>query len=1317
MTTALRRRLRHSRRWLGYGALVLLILVATLVGVINQLLPLVEQHPQAIARWLSERVGEPVGFSSAKAIWTRRGPLFLLTDLRVGSGERALDIGAAQLQVAVYSGVLPNHPLTELKITDLALTLQQDDDGRWRAIGLPGHDRGGDPLERLEGFGELQMEKALLTIRSPRLGVDAQMPRTDVRLRVYGDRLRVGASIWASKGSPPVSAVLDLDRDDHSGELWVGGRNVELQRWRSAFASLGLVPRSGLADADVWLRLREQRIEQVTLDANFRRTLLESADAVPQAGNVRRPAQARFDELRTLARWQSEDARWRLAVAQFDIKQGKETARLDGLQISGGDALELRAKALDLRPIASLLALTPELPLGLRSFLAQAQPSAVLRDVRLRRGAHGRMQGSLRVQDLSMRASGRSPGFSGLSGPLSFDQNGMVLRADPTPVHFDWPAEFREPMELLVTGTLGLWRQGDGWVLGGSGVRLQSAGFDARARFELGLQGDGSRPTLDLATDLGPASFDTAKKFWLRGLMPAAAVQWLDTALVQGEVLDGRLVMGGDLDDWPFRTQQGAFDARARVLARRLKFRPDWPEGQYLDLQVAFDGPGFSLAGAGDLLGNRVERVTGGIVDFHDSVLALQIAAKSRGEDLRALLQASPLNRDYGEHLQAVTLSGQAQAEVDLQIPLKPDAPEHVIEGWLDLQQATLADKRWDLRLTDVSGRTRFDGHGFASEALSVRFEEQPAVFDLRVGQQTGDADAAALASLRGVLPGQALLRRTPALDWMQPYLSGNADWDIEVRVPTPAAGGKARPAQLQVRSDLHGIALRLPAPLDKPAEASMALDLRTALPVEQGLVELSLGDLLRLRGQLREGQPFAGSLQFGPGELPPMPAQGMSVRGRVPVLDSTGWIAFSAQGEGGAALNDVDVQAAQLHLIDRAFADTHLQLQRSAQAAQIRLNGSGIDGSVDLPRELAQGVVGRFGKLYLASEAVSARSVGDAAKATVTPTTAVSSARAVAVSPSVAGGTPPVSPSASPPAAAATAEAAAVIEVKDPAALPPLRFSIADLRFGQAQLGQTELITSPFGNGMRIEKFQTRSKTLSLDVAGEWVRDGEATRSNMRLDFTANSLGQMLDALGFAGMVEGGKTRATLSGSWPGSPGAFSLAAMSGSLKAEVGEGRLLDVEPGGSGRILGLMSLAEIPRRLTLDFSDFFSKGFAFNNARGDFVFNAGKARTDNLRIDGPAAEIRVSGTTGLREQTYDQRVEVLPKAGSVLPAIGMLAGGPAGAAIGAVAQAVLQKPLKQTTRVVYRITGPWAKPKVETIEKGPAPAEPARTEPAKK
>ena len=55
-------------------------------------------------------------------------------------------------------------------------------------------------------------------------------------------------------------------------------------------------------------------------------------------------------------------------------------------------------------------------------------------------------------------------------------------------------------------------------------------------------------------------------------------------------------------------------------------------------------------------------------------------------------------------------------------------------------------------------------------------------------------------------------------------------------------------------------------------------------------------------------------------------------------------------------------------------------------------------------------------------------------------------------------------------------------------------------------------------------------------------------------------------------------------------------------------------------------------------------------------------------------------------------------------LLPAIGLVVGGPVGAAAGAVAQAVLQQPLKEAARTVYHVTGPWAEPEVVVIEKGP-------------
>src|SRR3546814_5525333 len=105
-------------------------------------------------------------------------------------------------------------------------------------------------------------------------------------------------------------------------------------------------------------------------------------------------------------------------------------------------------------------------------------------------------------------------------------------------------------------------------------------------------------------------------------------------------------------------------------------------------------------------------------------------------------------------------------------------------------------------------------------------------------------------------------------------------------------------------------------------------------------------------------------------------------------------------------------------------------------------------------------------------------------------------------------------------------------------------------------------------------------------------------------------------------------------------------------------------------------------------------------------------GQARTDDLLVQAAAAEIRVRGRAGLVAQDYDQMVDVRPKAGSVFPAVGALAAGPVGLAVGALAQLVLQKLIKRADRPLYHVTGPWAAPEVKVVAKGspePVPAVP--------
>src|SRR3546814_16517836 len=95
--------------------------------------------------------------------------------------------------------------------------------------------------------------------------------------------------------------------------------------------------------------------------------------------------------------------------------------------------------------------------------------------------------------------------------------------------------------------------------------------------------------------------------------------------------------------------------------------------------------------------------------------------------------------------------------------------------------------------------------------------------------------------------------------------------------------------------------------------------------------------------------------------------------------------------------------------------------------------------------------------------------------------------------------------------------------------------------------------------------------------------------------------------------------------------------------------------------------------------------------------------------MNIDGPAAEIRIHGSADLRAETFDQHIEVLPKSGNLLTVAGAIAGGPVGAAVGALTSAVLRKPLGELCARSYRVCVPWKEPKVEVME-GWEPGAPA-------
>ena len=1274
MTTPLRRHLRHARRGVGYTFAVLLVLVALVLGVASQLLPMVDRNPDRIAAWLSQRAGRVVSFDRVETAWTRRGPLLKLDNLRIGEGTQAFAVGDAEMLVTMYSGLLPGQPFSELRLRGLELTLERATDGRWQVRGLPGQQQpGGDPLAALEGLGELQVIGGQLAVLAPMLGIDARIPRVDLRLRVDGDRVRAGVRAWPQVGAAPLDAALDFDRKRGDGQAYGGARRADLAAWSSLLHLAGVSVEGGQGRAEAWAELRGHRIVQVTVDAALEAVALRGTPLTAQAP----PPRIDYDRVEARGRWRMVEGGWRFDAPKLRIGSGVEAQQLDGLLLAGGARFALHAEQLDAAPLLAVAALSDRLPLPLRRWIQVAKPRASLHAIDIVGRRDGAFDVRARIDGFGFQPVGNAPGVQGLAGDVDGDADGFAIKLDPAAaMQVDWPRGFGVAHTAKLQGTVSGWREGAGWRIGTPALRVDGGGFGVNARGGVWWQGDGSRPWIDLAAEIDPTALPAAKGFWVRRVMPPRLVQWLDGALVGGQIRNGRVLLSGDMDHWPFRDHDGRFEATAHLSRATLKFNPDWPAAAGLEADIAFLADGFTVNGNGRLGEVAIAQLHAGIDHYKDGALVVQARGGGDAAQLLDVLRQSPLQKLQPETFANLDASGSARVGFDLKLPLRRGSVMS-IGGDVVLADAKLSDPRWKLAFDRVGGRAEYSRTGFHAEGLRVRHDGQPGRLSLRAGtghvRERGNVFEAGLDASLGA---DALIDRTPDLAWLKPYLDGRSAWTVGIAIPKSQAG-KPAPTLLQLRSNLVGTALDLPEPLRKPAAVALATTVETPLPLGSGDVRVGLGNLMALRARSNRGQTGVRVVLGANRVDQAAPVSGLIATGRAGTLDAIEWIALArgAKGAGGVGmpLQRIDVTAQRLRLLGGSFANSHVVVVPAAGGATaVRAEGAALDGAVLVPAGNGA-IAGRFERFHWRPDAVQlAANAGVAAGATTR--------RAAAFK--------------------ATSAARADVDI-DPARIPSLTLDFADLRIAGAALGTAQLRTRATPTGMRIDQLQARTGKQRIDLSGNWTGRDAVARTRLRVDVTSDDFGSLLNGFGMGGRLDGGKGTARFDAGWPGSPADFRLDALDGSLVLDARDGRLLEVEP-GAGRVLGLLSLAELPRRLTLDFSDFFSRGFAFNHIGGTLRFNAGMARSEGLVIDGPAAAITIHGAANLRMQSFDQTIEVRPKAGNLLTAVGAIAGGPVGAAIGAAANAVLRKPLGQLGARTYRVTGPWKEPKVEVISR---------------
>jgi uncharacterized protein YhdP len=262
---------------------------------------------------------------------------------------------------------------------------------------------------------------------------------------------------------------------------------------------------------------------------------------------------------------------------------------------------------------------------------------------------------------------------------------------------------------------------------------------------------------------------------------------------------------------------------------------------------------------------------------------------------------------------------------------------------------------------------------------------------------------------------------------------------------------------------------------------------------------------------------------------------------------------------------------------------------------------------------------------------------------------------------------------------------------------LPALDLTFDRFVYGGKDFGELRVMAENTA-GTWHANFNAQQEDANLSGEGRW-KPGSDTQLDFKLK--VRSLERWLGRMGYPNTVKRGSANVEGKLSWVGSPQSFDYPTLSGNLQFSAKDGQFDKLEP-GVGRLLGIVSLQSLPRRITLDFRDIFSQGFAFDSIDGQAQITRGVLDTRDLEIKGPAARVAMQGTVDLVHETQNLRVRVQPALGETVTTGIMLANPAVGLAYW-VGNKLFGRPLDQIFAFEYAVTGPWSDPQVNKVGGG--------------
>lgn len=1015
---------------------------------------------------------------------------------------------------------------------------------------------------------------------------------------------------------------------------------------------------------------------------------------------------------------------------------------------------------LDLQHLTSLLNNAGALGAGkLQEVLLALNPRGRLRDIELVLPPSQPKEWQLRAnaEQLAVNAWRGVPALTGVDGYVQVGQGGGFININSQQnFSMHYSPTYAAPMTYDSAKGQVAWHlqpEKNQIYVNSGALEFRKGDEYAKGYMWLAIPWQRNSGDIDLYLQIGAKQLNASLySKYTPALVPASLLAWLEQSIGannSGTAVEGGLVYRGTLNtkNPMARTHQ----LYLNIKDAELNYHPGWPKLSQLDGQLLVkDATVLASVHAAKIYDSHVDYAeveskprVGVNGKASGSLLKITGSIKGQASDGIRVLRESLLRQYIGNNLDSWFLAGDMHAGLDLAIPLgtgeaKPEGAYQQVD--IDLNAPSFELQNLNLQLTQVAGRIRYNSvTGLASDNLTATLFEQPLSVQMRTEKLEGysktiidaqgavDTEQLAVWSkrpealfLKGTMPYSALIELNHRARIQKSDDQSASDITQSAMTQSRTEFADNAFASVTLTSNLQNVAVDLPAPYGKEAEAQSPLSFTLWLQEQQSQIDVTYNG--NVQALLRMGRGNNSQLQYAnialASDVTLSSTPQFLVSGYLPEIDLTAWKKVQARytefserltpvvvRPARAAATDADAEPipsanigtvaglpfkaelvlGRYYVGSLKLEDLNVNATRTELGWQLGIENPVVAGDLVVPNSPFTPLQINLQRLYLTNAALGNKPV-------------VSNSDASAVS----------EPGAVNESAVEPVLEQAPAKLIDPRSLPLANITVNELFLDGSNYGNWSLQMRPNNKGVVIDNIRGRIRGLTISGAKDsldgakliWQYADQGVQTRFIGSFSATDMGDVLRQWQKPDTIESSAAFFSADLFWAGSPQDFKIVELNGDMSIWLENGRFKRGVSAEDGllRLMSILNFDTLARRMRLDFSDLYKSGLAYDDINGKVRFNRGTlVFIEPLLVRTPSSGMQMAGTIDLRNEKIDTRlVATLPVASNITFFAALATGLPAAAGIYVVSK-LFKKQVNQATSMSYSIKGSWDKPKM--------------------